>query len=173
MRKMASGEQAMYISSLKHRYYSMHDLTTGVHGKLDFAIGGQKLEWYNMYVRTNSDATRYNNSVSTEYLSSQSYTQDDELRSSTQTQSIFASHLRGTHHILPDLTFDWAGIFSRAKEEEPDRTYITLTNEVQTPANGLDGSLWDGQKHCSKHAPRRWNDAFSTTRTPTGLAMPT
>lgn len=158
--KMASGEQAMYISSLKHRYYSMHDLTTGVHGKLDFAIGGQKLEWYNMYVRTNSDATRYNNSVSTEYLSSQSYTQDDELRSSTQTQSIFASHLKGTHHILPDLTFDWAGIFSRAKEEEPDRTYITLTNEVQTPANGLDGSLWDGQKTLLKTRPKEMERRF-------------
>lgn len=158
--KMASGEQAMYISSLKHRYYSMHDLTTGVHGKLDFAIGGQKLEWYNMYVRTNSDATRYNNSVSTEYLSSQSYTQDDELRSSTQTQSIFASHLRGTHHILSDLTFDWAGIFSRAKEEEPDRTYITLTNEVQTPANGLDGSLWDGQKTLLKTRPKEMERRF-------------
>ena len=158
--KMASGEQAMYISSLKHRYYSMHDLTTGVHGKLDFAIGGQKLEWYNMYVRTNSDATRYNNSVSTEYLSSQSYTQDDELRSSTQTQSIFASHLRGTHHILPDLTFDWAGIFSRAKEEDPDRTYITLTNEVQTPANGLDGSLWDGQKTLLKTRPKEMERRF-------------
>lgn len=158
--KMASGEQAMYISSLKHRYYSMHDLTTGVHGKLDFAIGGQKLEWYNMYVRTNSNATRYNNSVSTEYLSSQSYTQDDELRSSTQTQSIFASHLRGTHHILSDLTFDWAGIFSRAKEEEPDRTYITLTNEVQTPANGLDGSLWDGQKTLLKTRPKEMERRF-------------
>lgn len=158
--KMASGEQAMYISSLKHRYYSMHDLTTGVHGKLDFAIGGQKLEWYNMYVRTNSDATRYNNSVSTEYLSSQSYTQDDELRSSTQTQSIFASHLRGTHHILPDLTFDWASIFSRAKEEDPDRTYITLTNEVQTPANGLDGSLWDGQKTLLKTRPKEMERRF-------------
>lgn len=158
--KMASGEQAMYISSLKHRYYSMHDLTTGVHGKLDFAIGGQKLEWYNMYVRTNSDATRYNNSVSTEYLSSQSYTQDDELRSSTQTQSIFASHLKGTHHILLDLTFDWAGIFSRAKEEDPDRTYITLTNEVQTPANGLDGSLWDGQKTLLKTRPKEMERRF-------------
>lgn len=158
--KMASGEQAMYISSLKHRYYSMHDLTTGVHGKLDFAIGGQKLEWYNMYVRTNSDATRYNNSVSTEYLSSQSYTQDDELRSSTQTQSIFASHLRGTHHILPDLTFDWVGIFSRAKEEKPDRTYITLTNEVQTPANGLGGSLWDGQKTLLKTRPKEMERRF-------------
>ena len=158
--KMASGEQAMYISSLKHRYYSMHDLTTGVHGKLDFAIGGQKLEWYNMYVRTNSDATRYNNSVSTEYLSSQSYTQDDELRSSTQTQSIFASHLKGTHHILPDLTFDWASIFSRAKEEEPDRTYITLTNEVQTPVNGLGGSLWDGQKTLLKTRPKEMERRF-------------
>lgn len=158
--KMASGEQAMYISSLKHRYYSMHDLTTGVHGKLDFAIGGQKLEWYNMYVRTNSDATRYNNSVSTEYLSSQSYTQDDELRSSTQTQSIFASHLKGTHHILLDLTFDWAGIFSRAKEEDPDRTYITLTNEVQTPANGLDASLWDGQKTLLKTRPKEMERRF-------------
>lgn len=158
--KMASGEQAMYISNLQHRYYSMHDLTTGVHGKLDFAIGGQKLEWYNMYVRTNSDATRYNNSVSTEYLSSQSYTQDDELRSSTQTQSIFASHLKGTLHILPDLTFDWAGIFSRAKEEEPDRTYITLTNEVQTPANGLDGSLWDGQKTLLKTRPKEMERRF-------------
>ena len=158
--KMASGEQAMYISSLKHRYYSMHDLTTGVHGKLDFAIGGQKLEWYNMYVRTNSDATRYNNSVSTEYLSSQSYTQDDELRSSTQTQSIFASHLKGTHHILPDLTFYWAGIFSRAKEEDPDRTYITLTNEVQTPANGLGGSLWDGQKTLLKTRPKEMERRF-------------
>lgn len=158
--KMASGEQAMYISSLKHRYYSMHDLTTGVHGKLDFAIGGQKLEWYNMYVCTNSDATRYNNSVSTEYLSSQSYTQDDELRSSTQTQSIFASHLKGTYHILPYLTFDWAGIFSRAKEDEPDRTYITLTNEVQTPANGLDGSLWDGQKTLLKTRPKEMERRF-------------
>ena len=158
--KMASGEQAMYISSLKHRYYSMHDLTTGVHGKLDFAIGGQKLEWYNMYVRTNSDATRYNNSVSTEYLSSQSYTQDDELRSATQTQSILASPLTGPHHILPDLTFDWAGIFSRAKEEDPDRTYITLTNEVQTPANGLGGSLWDGQKTLLKTRPKEMERRF-------------
>ena len=29
--KMASGEQAMYISNLQHRYYSIHDLTTGAH----------------------------------------------------------------------------------------------------------------------------------------------
>ena len=52
--KMASGEQAMYISNLQHRYYSIHDLTAGAHAKIDLTLPGHKLEWYNMYVRTNS-----------------------------------------------------------------------------------------------------------------------
>ena len=46
--KMASGEQAMYIYSLQHRYYSTHDLTAGVHAKLDLQLDNHKLEWYNM-----------------------------------------------------------------------------------------------------------------------------
>ena len=78
---MASGEQAMYISTLNHRYYSVHDFTAGLHAKLDLSLSNHKLEWYNMYVRTNSKGVRYNNSVNTEYISADSYTQDDELRS--------------------------------------------------------------------------------------------
>ena len=54
--KMASGEQAMYIYSLQHRYYSIHDLTAGFHAKVDLQLDNNKLEWYNMYVRTNSRA---------------------------------------------------------------------------------------------------------------------
>ena len=54
--KMASGEQAMYIYSLQHRYYSTHDLTAGVHAKVDLQLDNHKLEWYNMYIRTNSKA---------------------------------------------------------------------------------------------------------------------
>ena len=42
--KMASGEQAMYISSLHHRYYSIHDLTAGAHAKIDLTLPGHKLE---------------------------------------------------------------------------------------------------------------------------------
>ena len=141
--KMASGEQAMYISSLQHRYYSIHDLTAGVHAKVDLQLENNKLEWYNMYVRTNSKGVRYNNSVNTEYISSDSYTQDDETRSLSQTQSIFATHLKGTHHLTKDFTADWAGIFSQAKAEDPDRVYLSLTNSVKS-ADGVDGSLWSG-----------------------------
>lgn len=166
--KMASGEQAMYISNLQHRYYSIHDLTAGAHAKIDLTLPGHKLEWYNMYVRTNSKGTRYNNSVNTEYIGADSYTQDDEVRSLSTTQSIFATNLKGTHHLTKDFTLDWSGVFSQAKEEDPDRTYVTLTNTIsRTAENGgdavsgsilegdiLEGDIWEGDKNITKTLPK-------------------
>ena len=157
--KMASGEQAMYIYSLQHRYYSIHDLTAGVHAKVDLQLENNKFEWYNMYVRTNSKGVRYNNSINTEYISSDSYTQDDETRSLSQTQSIFATHLKGTHHLTKDFTVDWAGIFSQAKSEDPDRVYLSLTNTIQS-AEGVDGSLWSGNKNILKTMPKNMERRF-------------
>ncbi|WP_308278193.1 TonB-dependent receptor [Prevotella sp.] len=157
--KMASGEQAMYIYSLQHRYYSIHDLTAGVHAKVDLQLENNKFEWYNMYVRTNSNGVRYNNSVNTEYISSDSYTQDDETRSLSQTQSIFATHIKGTHHLTKDFTVDWAGIFSQAKSEDPDRVYLSLTNTIQS-AEGVDGSLWSGNKNILKTMPKNMERRF-------------
>ena len=156
--KMASGEQAMYISKLNHRYYSIHDLTTGVHAKVDLTLPKHKIEWYNMYVRTNSKGVRYNNSIGTEYIGANSYTQDDEIRSLSTTQSIFATNLKGTHHLTKNFTLDWSGIFSQAKEENPDRTYVTLSNSVSTEAdadgNILSGNLWDTNKNITKTFPK-------------------
>lgn len=157
--KMASGEQAMYIYSLQHRYYSIHDLTAGVHAKVDLQLENNKFEWYNMYVRTNSKGVRYNNSVNTEYISSDSYTQDDETRSLSQTQSIFATHIKGTHHLTKDFTVDWAGIFSQAKSEDPDRVYLSLTNTIHS-AEGVDGSLWSGNKNIQKTMPKNMERRF-------------
>ena len=156
--KMASGEQAMYISKLNHRYYSIHDLTTGAHAKIDLTLPGHKIEWYNMYVRTNSKGVRYNNSIGTEYIGANSYTQDDEIRSLSTIQSIFATNLKGTHHLTKNFTLDWSGIFSQAKEEDPDRTYVTLSNSVSTEAdadgNILSGNLWDTNKNITKTFPK-------------------
>ena len=156
--KMASGEQAMYISKLNHRYYSIHDLTTGVHAKFDLTLPEHKIEWYNMYVRTNSKGVRYNNSIGTEYIGANSYTQDDEIRSLSTTQSIFATNLKGTHHLTKNFTLDWSGIFSQAKEEDPDRTYVTLSNSVSTEAdadgNILSCNLWDTNKNITKTFPK-------------------
>ena len=156
---MAYGEQAMYISALQHRLYSTHDLTAGMHAKIDLQLDNNKIEWYNMYVRTNSKGVRYNSSVNTQYLSSSSYTEDDETRSLSQTQSIFATHLKGTHHLTRDFTVDWAGIFSQAKEEDPDRVYLTLTNKVEN-SDGIDGSLWSAGKNILKTQPKDMERRF-------------
>ena len=159
----------MYISNLQHRYYSIHELTTGAHAKIDLTLTGHKLEWYNMYVRTNSKGIRYNNSVNTEYIGADSYTQDDEVRSLSTTQSIFATNLKGTHHLTEDFTVDWAGVFSQAKEEDPDRTYVTLTNTVSRKAeNGGDavsGSIWDANKNIIKTLPKGAERRFQATST--------
>ena len=157
--KMASGEQAMYISSLQHRYYSIHDLTAGVHAKIDLTLGGHKLEWYNMYVSTNSKSLRYNNSVNTEYISADTYTQDDETRSMSQTQSVFATHLKGTHHLTPDFTVDWSGLYSEAREKDPDRVYLSLTNTVEADASG-GASLWTASKSIVKTQPKSMERRF-------------
>lgn len=171
--KMASGEQAMYISNLQHRYYSIHDLTAGAHAKIDLTLPRHKLEWYNMYVRTNSKGIRYNNSVNTEYIGADSYTQDDEVRSLSTTQSIFATNLKGTHHLTKDFTLDWSGVFSQAKEEDPDRTYVTLTNTVSRKAeNGgdavsgslLEGDIWEGDKNITKTLPKSAERRFQHNR---------
>lgn len=162
--KMASGEQAMYISTLNHRYYSVHDFTAGLHAKLDLSLSNHKLEWYNMYVRTNSKGVRYNNGVNTEYISADSYTQDDELRSISSTQSIFATNLKGKHHLTDRFTVDWSGVFSQAKEEDPDRTYVTLTNTVGRSADAegdaVSGSIWSHDKNILKTLPKNAERRF-------------
>jgi hypothetical protein len=156
--KMASGEQAMYISTLNHRYYSVHDFTAGLHAKLDLSLSNHKLEWYNMYVRTNSKGVRYNNGVNTEYISADSYTQDDELRSTSSTQSIFATNLKGTHRLTDRFTVDWSGVFSQARAEDPDRTYVTLTNTVGRSAgaegDAVSGDIWSQKKNILKTLPK-------------------
>lgn len=149
--KMASGEQAMYISNLQHRYYSIHDLTAGVHAKVDLDLGLHKLEWYNMFITSESRSVRYNKSINTEYISADTYTEDDETRSMTQQQTIFASHLKGTHHLTPAFTVDWSGIYSKATEKDPDRTYLTLTNTVETDGTG---SIWQSDSHIAKTLPK-------------------
>lgn len=158
--KMASGEHAMYISSLQHRYYSIHDLTAGLHAKVDLTLGGHKLEWYNMYVSTDSKSVRYNNSVSTEYISSDTYTQDDETRSAEQTQSVFASHLKGTHRLTDRFTVDWSALFSEAREKDPDRTYLSLTNTVEAATAGGNTSLWTAEKSIVKTQPKGMERRF-------------
>ena len=168
---MANGEQTEYISSMKKRYYSIHELTSGLHAKVDLNLGNHKIEWYNMLINNVEDNTRYNQSIITDYgyePDKGNYTRDDEIRSMRQTQTIFASHLKGTHHLGTHFVIDWAGLFADAREKDPDRAYIGIKNTFEdnqrknTVPNSMerrfqhnDDKDWTGQINVT------YNTAFS------------
>ncbi|MDD6542149.1 MAG: TonB-dependent receptor [Prevotella sp.] len=168
---MANGEQTEYISSMKKRYYSIHELTSGLHAKVDLNLGNHKIEWYNMLINNVEDNTRYNQSIITDYgyePDKGNYTRDDEMRSMRQTQTIFASHLKGTHHLGAHFVIDWAGLFADAREKDPDRAYIGIKNTFEdnqrknTVPNSMerrfqhnDDKDWTGQINVT------YNTAFS------------
>lgn len=168
---MANGEQTEYISSMKKRYYSIHELTSGLHAKVDLNLGNHKIEWYNMLINNVEDNTRYNQSIITDYgyePDKGNYTRDDEIRSMRQTQTIFASHLKGTHHLGAHFVIDWAGLFADAREKDPDRAYIGIKNTFEdnqrknTVPNSMerrfqhnDDKDWTGQINLT------YNTAFS------------
>ncbi len=168
---MANGEQTEYISSMKKRYYSIHELTSGLHAKVDLNLGNHKIEWYNMLINNVEDNTRYNQSIITDYgyePDKGNYTRDDEMRSMRQTQTIFASHLKGTHHLGTYFVIDWAGLFADAREKDPDRAYIGIKNTFEdnqrknTVPNSMerrfqhnDDKDWTGQINLT------YNTAFS------------
>ena len=168
---MANGEQTEYISSMKKRYYSIHELTSGLHAKVDLNLGNHKIEWYNMLINNVEDNTRYNQSIITDYgyePDKGNYTRDDEIRSMRQTQTIFASHLKGTHHLGAHFVIDWAGLFADAREKDPDRAYIGIKNTFEdnqrknTVPNSMerrfqhnDDKDWTGQINVT------YNTAFS------------
>lgn len=130
---MANGEEAAYISTIKKRLYSIHDLNLGIHGKIDLTLDNHKLEWYNMLVCRRQDNTRYSMDIITDYdfdLDKSNWTRADEMRSMTQTQTIFASNIKGTHRLTPNFTIDWNVLFADAKAKDPDRIYTTIKNTV-------------------------------------------
>lgn len=157
--KMASGQQAMYIYEMQKRHYSIHDLNGGLHAKIDLNLGNHKIEWYNMLISSKSTSVRYSNSINTEYISSDSYTQDDEVRSMQQTQTIFATHLKGTHRLTNDFTVDWSGLFSTATEKDPDRVYTTLTSSVTADDNAAQG-LFAENANITRTLPKNMERRF-------------
>lgn len=86
-----------------------------------------------MLVRRREDNTRYGMTITTDYdfdLTRGNWTRSDEMRTMTQTQTIFASNLKGTHHLTKHFTVDWSGLFADAREKDPDRVYTTIKNTV-------------------------------------------
>lgn len=116
-----------------HRNYSVRQMRTGAHIKLDYNINStNKLTWYNGYIDMREGEVRDGHDDA-----------DREVRLEWNHQYIFNSTLKGIHKLLDDgaLMLDWAAGGSKAYNETPD--------EVKMEFNGR-------RVYSQNSAERRW-----------------
>lgn len=129
---MNQTENTVRLSSMKERIYNETQMQYGAHLKLDYQLAsGHKLEWYNGYIGNRSIQSR----TSTETNLSLNYAPDKgnsleilETRNRLNTQRIFTSTLQGSHQWKERFTSDWSLVYSDARSDRPDNTYISLEN---------------------------------------------
>ncbi|PZF74029.1 TonB-dependent receptor [Taibaiella soli] len=129
------------LTNMSERYYSDQQKRYGVHAKMDYHFNDRnKLQWYNAYLSFTNIQVR---DVTSTQLTIGGY--DPELgnatlnystRSRITTQKILNSTLKGEHLLRSNLKLDWSAVASKASNDAPDNTTISLygteQNFVQT-----------------------------------------
>lgn len=156
--------KAVRITDMNERTYSENETRTGVHAKIDYKFNNNhKFEFYNAYIFNKSLQVRESNSINyrLHYNPEQgNYDYSFQTRMRMIKQNIYSSTLLGHHALTPKLSLNWAGIFSHAKNDRPDQTYINL-DQLVTNNQGIIFVDADG-------SPRRWE--HNTDRDLSGLA---
>ncbi|SEL70096.1 TonB-dependent receptor [Chitinophaga rupis] len=124
------------ITSMQQRQYSEEQLRYGLHGKLDFRFNSRHhLEWYNAFMHLAN--TQVRDAVGTQ-LTIGGYDPENgnatlsfNTRSRITRQQIYNSTLQGDHQLLDKLQLQWAAVYSKASNRQPDNTTIPLSGIEQ------------------------------------------
>lgn len=124
------------LTKYNQRAYSEQQNRTGIHTKIDFKPDSRhKLQWYNAYINLKNIQVRDERSMQ---LTIGGYdpekgnaTMGYETRSRLTNQGIFNSTLQGEHQLSEKLTLDWSAVYSKAIQEIPDNTKVSLTGVMQ------------------------------------------
>ena len=130
------------FSDIYSRQYSTESKRLGLYGNFDFLIKpGQKITWFNMYLRTDDYQSRstVDSVLAISRTGPGNGNVNIENRSTTQTQQIFNSTLKGTHTISDLFTADWSAVFSAAKNQVPD--YAVYSTQHQVTTNATTGAV--------------------------------
>jgi outer membrane receptor protein involved in Fe transport len=118
------------ITSMTERTYTEKNIQKGLHIKTDYMLGAKhSFDWYNAYI----GAEKYQVRQSTKTNFSFNYNPEAgdldlsyQTRLSSNMQDLLVSSLHGKHALGRQLTFTWAGMYSIAKNQDPERSYLNL-----------------------------------------------
>ena len=124
-----------HLTDMKDRFYSEHRMQYGAHLKVDWRFSPDHvIEWYNALIGSDRQQVRESTitDLSLNYAPAEgNVLQQLETRSRLTRQLIFASTLKGTHHLSTLFSADWTLAGGYASNNRPDNTYITLENNRQ------------------------------------------
>lgn len=129
---MNQTESTVRLSSMKRRGYSDRFMQYGAHLKLDYKLSANHhIRWYNAFIGNETQQVRNSTdtNLSLNYHPEAGNSLDNiEIRTRYGKQSIFVSTLQGDNKLTDRFTADWSLVYSKAKNERPDNTYINLEN---------------------------------------------
>ncbi|MDB4921321.1 TonB-dependent receptor [Mucilaginibacter sp.] len=124
------------ITDVANRTYSTQQLNNGLSAHLDYKFDDKnKIALDNVFLYTHIAQTRL--SIDTSILGGNggrvgpgTGTVFNDSRSSIQNQYVENLKLSGKHIIAKHFTFDWAGVYSNATANSPDRADLTLNHLI-------------------------------------------
>ncbi|MCC8425053.1 TonB-dependent receptor [Mucilaginibacter sp. UR6-11] len=107
------------------RTYSTQTQRVGLHTKIDYIFDkNNKISLYNLYLHTNEYQSRQTSDTLGLGLNSTGLSKQITIsnRSTFTQQTVYNATLQGNHRLADKLDFDWDGVYSIAKRNQPDRT---------------------------------------------------
>lgn len=121
------------------RQYSTQTERTGVNAKVDYVFDKRnKISLYGMYLRSDEYIARL--TADTLGLGLNSTAQSKQVtisdRSTYTRQNIYNATLQGDHQLADNFKFNWSGVYSLAKRDQPDRTDFSFDQNTAVNAQG-------------------------------------
>lgn len=150
--EMLQTERSVRLTSFHERLYSEDELKLGVHAKFDYVFNkNHQIELYNAYIYNNNQQVRESNSTNLKLHYEPEKGNGDysyQTRFRVARQQILTSTLMGNHNFTKAFNLEWKLVYSDARNNRPDQTYINIDN-LRT--NYIDNIYVDADG-----SPRRW-----------------
>lgn len=119
------------LTNRRQRTYSEQQIRSGAHAKLDYRFNERhKLQWYNAYLSLDNIQVKEETEQQISLGGYDPVKGNAELtyqsRSRITRQRIYNTTLQGDHRLRSDLRLQWSAVYSRATNDRPDNTTISL-----------------------------------------------
>ncbi len=127
------------FTSIQRRNYSIQQKRSGLHGFLDCSLNPRnKLTLYLAYLNLTQNEYRFSSDTNLVLgrVGPGSGRISNSIRTTSQTQKIYNTTLKGDHKFGPNILLNWSAAYSKATGNQPDRASLQLTTGITKDAAG-------------------------------------